>query len=499
METNLRSIEELEALLSNEILNREKITEELKIKNQKLESTEERLESTEERLENTKEELKIEKQKILRVEFTSHLNEFACREELIAYIEKANFASSPEVVEKTVRTTEDFIRNKLSVATSEPGVINMSKFNKKQLAGAADEMNLLALTISLEDLKQFSRRIIVLKGLKFDDFLTEEVKILNLIYDAIFWVANFNSSLWLESMLQKIFVLYESGLLQKVYKGEFEIYNANGITLKASVEVVDNSGEKLKKVLTGKTDVSIVKTSKDLSFGKEMLLQPSSICGELKRSFCSSALAGTQCKINLCTSQVLAEVLAVSAMRGTNTIVRSFLSDLFKFRIALLFKSDEVTRHYVISSLYDGPEAIVCCILFLVSATDDELAVAFQKSAALDVRDLMDEDDEVIDDAENDAHITPEQLLETFQSSRNASDSVGQSKGIGGGGAEKRKRALKDLSMNVIRIGSEDDDTEVLRNYEEESLRQFEANRFRSSCYLSLEAMRNHNSISQNM
>ena len=492
MEPNLRSSEELEALLANEIRNRQKLAEELKIKNQKLESTEERLE-------NTEEELKIEKQKNLRVEFTSHLNGFACREELIAYIEKANFASSTDVVEKTIRTTEDFIRNKSSVATSEPGVINMSKFNKKQLAGAADEMNLLALTISLGDLKQFSRRIFDLKGQIFDDFLTEEVKILNLIYDAIFWVANNNSSLWLESMLQKIFVLYESGLLRKVYEGEFEIYNANGITLKASVEVVDNSGVKLKKVLTGKTDVSIVKTSKDLSFGKEMLLQTSSICGELKRSFCSSALAGTQCKINLCTSQVLAEVLAVSAMRGSNTIVRSFLSDLFKFRIALLFKTNEVTRHYVISSLYDGPEAIVCCILFLVSATDDELVVAFEKSAALDVRDLMDEDDEVIDDdAEDDAHVTPEQLLETFHSSRNASDCVGQSKEIGGG-AEKRKRALKDLSMNVIRIGSEDDDTEVLKNYEEESLRQFEANRFRSSCYLSLEAMRNHNSISQNM
>ena len=174
-------------------------------------------------------------------------------DQLLDAIKKAKF-SATVVNNDSIVNTDYIIRDKSSVSSkslvstkTEPGVIQMNKFDRKQVAETKHQMNLVLLDMPLEKIirEQY-------KGFSAFSKIFEEVTVdLEKIRECLRWLHQ-NGDCFDEVFTQQVFTIYCSGLLHR-FGSSFEVFAINGIELDANINVKNDVGI-IDKRLVGNSD-----------------------------------------------------------------------------------------------------------------------------------------------------------------------------------------------------------------------------------------------------
>lgn len=334
----------------------------IEAKRQLEEETIKRIKAERSRDEETRERIIIQS----RYTFMNNLVYIKSRDELMNEIKLAEFDNLlPSGGNISGSGTGSFIKDTESKTTSVAGGIQISKFCRKQVSGTEDEMHVKLIDISKEELLKPLRDICTNKELDFDTIVHEEISIINKIRAAIDWHTLNNKTSMSEEVVQSLFMLYADGLLKNLSRNKFSVEKITGFRLQANICVQSKNNKKFFAELHGKSDASIMFNENSCETLKQKLLHHRSITIEMKYL----KLNGSPTQVASCTSQILAQVLAISKMRDSSekTVVRAILSNFSKVRLAVGIKEKDSAISYYISTLSSDPVYLLGGIVLMQS------------------------------------------------------------------------------------------------------------------------------------
>ena len=398
-------------------------------------------------------------------------NSITSRDSMMLAIEAAKFEDKLDELNEKIPHTREYTDDDRSSKTQDGG-IKMSSFKRSQVAYTKDAMNVKSTKLPLYQIgnKYLQSKN---KGHQIENFLETEIEILTKIRVALAWI-HINAKKFHENPIQKIFILYCEGLLEKI--SDYGIYAVNSVALEAKIETVDNHNQVCKSRLYGKADVVIGKKIIDKyeKVDKKKILENTSIIGEIKPSF--GSLYCCKSKIGESTDQLLAEMLVISKMRKNNVgknFVKGILSDCFFIRMAFRYYDDlDKTFYYAISSLYETPRDFVLSIIVLISdITVEDICKLFQDSEIIE--DEFEEENAKCDENDGDTRKSPRVNL--FSSKAGKGDSAGNKKKDKNSKKNygSKRQPLKTMDSNIILIG--EDPLEEERRADLKNLAEWEA------------------------
>lgn len=306
-------------------------------------------------------------------------------------------------------------------------------------------MNVQSINLPLYEV---AKKYLTKQRINIEKILDEEIEIITKIRVTLTWL-KLNASITIrETIVQKIFTLYCSGLLQKI--SNYDIYAINSIYLEAVIETANNLNQRCKNILSGKADVVIGEQLKDQFdiADKSKVLKETTIIGEIKP--CFGSLYMCKSKIGDSTNQLLAPTS--SKMRKevniSNQLVKGVLSDCFFIRLAFRYVIAKGKTFYAISSLYDTPMDFVLSIIVLISDITVEDICGVEGS-------IINEDEEedmpkcVETDFDGDKSFPREKLFVT-KNREDGNKMKGNSKSYG-----TNRQPLKTMNSNIIYIGED--------------------------------------------
>ena len=421
-------------------------------------------------------------------------NKFINRKSMLDAMVSAKF-SSIEQPKNLTRSTDEIIKDTQSEQSHHPGAIKMSVYKKRYSANTTDAMIVRRLNITRDRLMKPLKEICTKANIDHNDVISSEVDIIKIIRDFLISLKD-NVIGMSEDAVQRIFMLYVDGLLERLNLKDFKVITITGTPLTASILVTNKSGKTVSKELCGKSDVCI-------SYGetkdkKSAILNKRSVTVEIKYNRFE-----TQGGIAACTGQQLAQIFAISKMRqpsqSTSTItdpVRSILTDFMLLRIFIGVRTKETGLQYIMSSLYDEPEDFVGAISFLLPVSIDE------NIKACDLEDTNDDDlgeedgggdnfyDDSEDDHDNDNKELDRTIDENTQPSRNFTNDISHESKFLGRRALNESELLHYKGSSILSFLSDNHDASLERRRKVQSLERWEDLRF-GKPYLCAEALAN--------
>jgi len=331
-----------------------------------------------------------------RSEFINGLDEICDRDSLMSAIERADFGGNESSDTSNGSRTGAFITDTESKATSRTDGIQMSKFYRQQVHGTSDQMDLKLMTFSDELLLKPLKHICQELEIDYDNLVSDELKIIEKIRSVLHYLSQKCEAGMSEQVVQMLFTLYVDGLFKKLRLEQFSVVSITGQRLEASISVCVN-GEIVSRNLHGKADVAILyDTGSDDETVKQQILHENSIIVEMKYK----KLCGSNNEVASCTSQQLAQILAICKMRtssDSSTIVRSILTDFSRVRLAVGIKEKSSTS-YFISTLSSDPLFLLGGLVLMQS---QDLKEVISHECALNNVEDDDNGDECHDEANN--------------------------------------------------------------------------------------------------
>ena len=400
-------LKEKDKELAAQLKEKEELAAQVKEKDEKLAAQMKEKEELAAQVKEKDEELEELAVQLLRSSIKSKIvnGEILTYDQLLDAIKKAKF-SATVVNNESIVNTDYIIRDKSSVSSkssvstkTESDVIQMNKFDRKQVAETEHQMNVVLLDIPLE--KFIRERYKGFSG--FSNIFDEVTADLEKIRECLRWLDQ-NGDCFGEVFTQQVFIIYCSGLLHR-FGSIFEVFAINGIELDANITVKNDVGI-IDKRLVGNSDVAVGLMATE-GFGIDEVISSTTSLVELKKSF--GPLSKHKSKIRCATNQLLAQLFAISQMREISGLVvpvhKSVLCDLFFMRIILRIENnDEVL--FPITTMYFEASDFVACILFL---TFDFSVSDILPHINLNPH-VQDSDDEAETNAEED-HEEPRNLL----------------------------------------------------------------------------------------
>ena len=364
---------------------------------ERLKEAEARFDEESERLKEAEARIEVAEKARFRSEFIYNLADIFDRDSLMSAIERADFSGNESSDISTGSGTGPFITDTESKATSQTGGIQMSKFCRQQVRGTSDHMDVKLMTFSdelfLEPLKHICQEL----KIDYDNLVSDELKIIEKIRSVLHYLIQKCKAAMSEQVVQILFSLYVDGLFKKLRLEQFSVVSITGQRLEASISVYVN-GEIVSRNLHGKADVAILyNTGSDDETVKQQILHESSIIVEMKYK----KLGGSDNEVASCTSQQLAQILAIGKMRtssDSSKIVRSILTDFSRVRLAVGIKEKSSTS-YFISTLSSDPLFLLGGLVLMQS---QDLKEVISNGCALNNVEDDDNGDECHDEA-NDA------------------------------------------------------------------------------------------------
>jgi hypothetical protein len=305
-------------------------------------------------------------------------NSIKTRADLMKVIEEAKFTSDNVLKDKVVCTGE-YISDCTSIYTTSPH-INMSTFKRSQVAETEDKMDVRFLDLPL---RKLSEKYLSDKRLDATKILSEEEEIVKKIRNSLTWL-NSSGVIVSEVNLQKIFIIYCTGLLHRIC--EEEVYSILGIDISGRIKVLNTKNEPFDILLSGKSDIAIGKRDMFPLDESSLLEDENFIIGEMKR--CYDSLYSCKSRIGQSTNQLLAEMLGLFKRRQekksqcNSNFMKSFISDFFYFRIAFRLIIDGKT-YYPISSMYETASELVLSIIVLISGITSENIAGYMNQSSI--------------------------------------------------------------------------------------------------------------------
>jgi hypothetical protein len=187
-----------------------------------------------------------------------------------------------------------------------------------------------------------------------------------------------------EVNLQKIFIIYCTGLLHRIC--EEEVYSILGTDISGTIQVLNTKNEPFDILLSGKSDIAIGKRDMFPLDESSLLEDENFIIGEMKR--CYDSLYSCKSRIGQSTNQLLAEMLGLFKRRQekksecNSNFMKSFISDFFYFRVAFRLVVDGKT-YYPISSMYETASELVLSIIVLISGITSENIAGYMNQSSI--------------------------------------------------------------------------------------------------------------------
>ena len=465
--------------------------------------------------------------RLKRAEYSGQVrqNRFRTLDALLTYISDMKLcADEMDTLRRSSvshHTSDMLFRNlyQESVVTSNLGENrNISRFRLDHLH-ESNKLTLKLFNISLENMIDFisKHNYLSVNDNFLQEFILRQVEVLDVIKLSLDYCRYENNTGFDESDLQKIFELYSHDLLDKFsifiqtnsqenYNNfkRYEVHAVNGLYLQTKIMISGNDFVAKEVCLKGHSDIAFCDKDAFASTElKESLQDYSTIIGELK---CYGGnLASTESAAVSCSYQVIGETLALSDMRlksvSSNRITKSFLSDMNSIRLVhnLRNKQDKKKSTYLVSSLFEGSQMFIVCILFLLTGAPDECFEEFMGevfSLEEDEKSDLRNDNADVENNDDDNNNTVQKLDEQFEKF-----SMGK-KGGKGGGNEKQRTVLGPLNPNylddrinmkydenkleIVYIGDDEDQSKIEERLK--NLQEFEMARF-GLAYLSAESL----------
>ena len=436
-------------------------------------------------------EINLEKSKkaVRRLNFINILEDIKDRDKLLAEIDLADFDISLSTGGAiTGSGTGSFIEDAASKTTSLAGGIQISNFCRRQVHGTGDQMNVSLMNISRDELLKPLKDICAKRGLDYDSLVREEVEIISKFRAVISWLAEHNKAAMCEQVVQCLFTLYAAGLLKKISRSKFSVESITNRRLQADIFVNAKGKGIVSKTLHGKSDVSITFNSTSSRSPLENHLHERSVTIEIKHK----KLDGTQSQVASCTSQLLAQTLAISKMRRSSEkiVVRSMLTNFSKIRLAVGIKKKESAISYYISTLSMDPLYLVGGIVLLQSKALEKIACS--RTVVIDENHDYGEEENIHSDEEEYEEKNDESVMSLggdFSSTSHLAPSRSQLTGKSNTQYKKSRMAFKEIDRNIAISMGDDDQWEELREIRSAWLDKWERNRLGRS-YLSAESLK---------
>ena len=436
-------------------------------------------------------EINLEKSKkaVRRLNFINILEDIKDRDKLLAEIDLADFDISLSTGGAiTGSGTGSFIEDAASKTTSLAGGIQISNFCRRQVHGTGDQMNVSLMNISRDELLKPLKDICAKRGLDYDSLVREEVEIISKFRAVISWLAEHNKAAMCEQVVQCLFTLYAAGLLKKISRSKFSVESITNRRLQADIFVNAKGKGIVSKTLHGKSDVSITFNSTSSRSPLENHLHERSVTIEIKHK----KLDGTRSQVASCTSQLLAQTLAISKMRRSSEkiVVRSMLTNFSKIRLAVGIKKKESAISYYISTLSMDPLYLVGGIVLLQSKALEKIACS--RTVVIDENHDYGEEENIHSDEEEYEEKNDESVMSLggdFSSTSHLAPSRSQLTGKSNTQYKKSRMAFKEIDRNIAISMGDDDQWEELREIRSAWLDKWERNRLGRS-YLSAESLK---------
>ena len=306
--------------------------------------------------------------------------------------------------------TDPFIKQDSNSITTAENTIKMSKFNIRMLA---KKLPLVKYNILSDQMKPIViKKFNIKASFDFDLFIEKFEKILFEIQNMLSFYTNHRA--FNEITTQKIFVLFYDGIfneLNKHLEDKKRVFSINGLVLETDVVVNTKKNDQMNQVTKkaiGQADVAIGSLIQTNRLRLEDLLNKDFVIGKIKKS--DGDLSNFDYDIGRCTSQQIIKTMALADMREKKgipfKIVKSFLTDLNKFRILIRIvniSDDSKEISHFISSLFEDRKRIILSLLFIVCDINyDDLDIENSNTSVVDYADLSDyeENDENEDEDE---------------------------------------------------------------------------------------------------
>lgn len=362
----------------------------------KLRDAETRAEEAETRAEEAEKRAEEAERARLRSDFINDLKDILERDSLMLAIDRADFDGKGSSDVSTGSGTGLFISDNESKATSLTGGIQMSKFCRKQVCGTSDQMNVALLPLSEDELLEPLKQICLEMEIDYADLVLDELKIIRKIRSVLHYLVQKCKASMSEQVVQMLFSLYVAGLFEKLRLEQFSVKSITGQHLEANI-LVKKNGKIVSRKLHGKADVGILYTTdSDYKTEKQQILHENSIIVEMKYT----KLGGSCTEVASCTSQQLAQMLAICKMRtcsDSSTIVRSILSDFSRIRLAVGIK-EASNLSYFISTLSSDPLFLLGGIVWMQSQDIKEVISNLRTLRNVEDYDYGSEDGERFDE-----------------------------------------------------------------------------------------------------
>ena len=464
----------------------------LKLERKKRREAERNKEEAERNKEEAEINLEKSKKAFRRLNFINILEDIKDRDKLLAEIDLADFDISLSTGGAiTGSGTGSFIEDAASKTTSLAGGIQISNFCRRQVHGTGDQMNVSLMNISRDELLKPLKDICAKRGLDYDSLVREEVEIISKFRAVISWLAEHNKAAMCEQVVQCLFTLYAAGLLKKISRSKFSVESITNRRLQADIFVNAKGKGIVSKTLHGKSDVSITFNSTSSRSPLENHLHERSVTIEIKHK----KLDGTRSQVASCTSQLLAQTLAISKMRRSSEkiVVRSMLTNFSKIRLAVGIKKKESAISYYISTLSMDPLYLVGGIVLLQSKALEKIACS--RTVVIDENHDYGEEENIHSDEEEYEENNDERVLGgmslggDFSSTSHLAPSRSQLTGKSNTQYKKSRMAFKEIDRNIAISMGDDDQWEELREIRSAWLDKWERNRLGRS-YLSAESLK---------
>jgi len=492
-----------------------RIEAEIRAENQRIEAEIRAAEERDRRIEAEKraEDLRIQAEKVaLQSNFINDLAGIKDRDTLLKRIEAADFNSHESSGVSSGSGTISFIRDNDSKATSKAGIIQMSKFSRKQVSETEDHMNVKLIEITKDNFLHRIKKTCKKARINDEEFVAEELLIIEKLRSTLLALQAKRRAEMCEQVVQMILILYATGMFERLYPSQRSVKDITGQLLQTEISVVCN-GQIVKRRLHGKADVSImVNSSFDASESEiNKIINERSVTLETK----FKRLDADHAAVASCTSQQLAQILAISKMRASElpTIVRSILTDFAKVRLAVGMKEGvcegvpNPAITYYISTLSDDPMFLLGGLVLMQSKMlekfiRDKANVLYE---SYDYGDEENNDPGGGDDAEDyfDDQLCEQGHVKSLaRDFRRSASGPSSSHHLAGGGKEstqKRGRAVineieKENMISISMGDSDDDGMQELREYRKQWFRKWDCERL-GQVYLSAENLAKQTSV----
>jgi hypothetical protein len=232
--------------------------------------------------------------------------------------------------------------------------------------------------------------------INYADLVSDELKIIRKIRSVLKYLVQKCKASMSEQVVQMLFSLYVAGLFEKLCLQQFLVKSITGQHLEADI-LIQKNDKIVSTKLHGKADVGILYTAdSDYKTEKQQILHENSIIVEMKYK----KLGGSCADVALCTSQQLAQILAICKMRTcseSSTIVRSILTDFSRVRLAVGIQ-EAGNLSYFISTLSSEPLFLLGGIVWMQSQDLEEVISNLRTLGNVEDCDYGSEDGERFDE-----------------------------------------------------------------------------------------------------